>query len=227
MREPPWVGKVAQPLPTQPCAISAPDRIGLPGLGVITIEQEQFIVEAATLDQTARVWACLGDAARALWWRSVGAQVTQGAVVARGDEVVLLTGASRLGASLTALGLWRRGWSLICDGVVPLLNNVAMMTAPEVVIDASALPLVGNPDAEESLADRPRVVVPITGHESASLTHTVTLRPRVAPIVPSATKDATKEANGIVCEWGWGGDQDRLLANLPIRVGEAIEQVLP
>lgn len=222
MREPHWVGKVAQPVPTQHCAISAPDRIGLPGWGVITVEEDQFVVEAASLDEAARVWACLGDAARALWWRSVGAQVTQGAVMARGDDVVLLTGASRMGASLTALGLWRRGWSLICDGVVPLFDDVAMETAPEVVIDRSALPLVGDPDAEESLADRPRVVVPIAGHQSASLTHTVTLRPRVASIVPNATGGAS----GIVCEWGWGGDQDRLLANLPVRVGEAIERVL-
>jgi hypothetical protein len=186
------------------------------------ITENRFVVEAATMEDAACVWACLGDAARALWWRSVGARVEQGAVMARGDEIVHLTGASRMGASLTALGLWRRGWSLICDGVIPLLDDIVMPTASAIEVDPSALPLVGNPHAEVLPTGRPRVAVPVRGHDAASITHTVRVRPRVAPIAPSTRQTGDE----IVCEWGWCGDRERQLKNLPIRVAEAIEVAL-
>jgi hypothetical protein len=220
VREPDWVFQRAAAPALGPCALTGSNYIGLAGCGVIAVTDDSFIVQAPTHGQAAFLWASLGDGARAKWWTGRGAQVLQGAVMAWGSDVVHITGASRMGASLTALGLGRRGWSLLCDGVVPILDGECVVTSPHVTIDAQDLPLVGNPMAVELPTARPRASVALPQHHDAAITSTLHLRLRVAPITPRIISGGDKD----ILEWGAGGDRDHTLANLPIRVADEIER---
>lgn len=220
MREPDWVFQWAAAPALGPCALTDSNSIGLAGCGVIAVTDDSFIVRAPSHGQAAFLWASLGDAARAKWWTGRGAQVLQGAVLARGSDVVHITGPSRMGASLTALGLWRRGWSLLCDGVVPILDGECVVTSPHVTIDAQDLPLVGNPAAVELPTARPRVNVALPQHHDAAITTTLHLRLRVAPITPRIISGGEQD----ILEWGAGGDRDHILANLPIQVADEIDR---
>jgi hypothetical protein len=220
VREPDWVFQRASAPALGPCALTGSNSIGLAGCGVIAVTDDSFIVRAPTQEQAAFLWASLGDAARAKWWTGQGAQVLQGAVLARGSNVVHITGPSRMGASLTALGLWRLGWSLLCDGVVPILDGECVVTSPHVTIDSQDLPLVGNPAAMKLPTSRPRVNVAIPQHHNAAITTTLLLRLRVAAITPRIVSGADQH----ILEWGAGGDEEHLRANLPIRVADEIER---
>jgi len=154
-------------------------QLGLADLGVVTVRPDAITVSGPDAAARECLWDRLGDWALGQWHLANGRIVVRGAAVAREGHGVVLTGSSRCGASVTALVMCTRGWSLVSDGIVVIdVSGVILARAPEVVADTDAVaPLPASMPRRALRTGSPRTAVSVPGAPSTAMTDLVRVHP--------------------------------------------------
>lgn len=95
--------------------------LSIADVGSVTVNSGGVTSVASGTAHHDRLAAIAGDWAWGQWLAFGGRYAFHGATLTREGFTLALVGAPRAGVSLAALALCRRGWSLIADGVCPLV----------------------------------------------------------------------------------------------------------
>lgn len=92
--------------------------LGFPEIGTVSVSCDGVTIASPTELAWDAAWNRLGHWASAQWFLFHGYLVLPGAVVEKNGQAVALVGATRVGASATALQLTRNGFGVVSDGIV-------------------------------------------------------------------------------------------------------------
>lgn len=119
------------------------DGVGLltlPGLGSARVSEAGIVLLTPDTTSALGLWARIGDWALAQVLQARGLTVLRGAAIGRGDQVLVLSGPPRCGASISALIACLHGWGLVADGHVVLDASGRILNwSEEVVVDSDVI----------------------------------------------------------------------------------------
>lgn len=144
----------------------------LPRLGSARISAAGIVLQTPDQPTAEALWARIGDWASAQCLQARGLTVLRGAAIGRGDQVVVLSGPPRCGASISALIASRQGWGLVADGHVVIGEDGRVLNASsEVVLDTHAISMLPAQFARRALpTQRPRTAVTVDTHPGGVMT---------------------------------------------------------
>jgi hypothetical protein len=144
--------------------------LGLPSLGRVRVGRDRIEVSAPDAESRAATWARLGDWAVSQWAGAHGHWTSRGTVVVHEGRAYAITGPSGAGASLLALALAARGWSVLSDGVVVVdRHGRALAGEPGIAVDARAVQGLPQYRRRALPTGVPRVRVEAEWHDDAPL----------------------------------------------------------
>ncbi len=147
----------------------------LPRLGSARISASGIVLQTPDQPTAEALWARIGDWASGQALQARGLTVMRGAAIGRGEQVVLLSGPPRCGASISALIASRQGWGLVADGHVVVGSDGRVLNASnEVVLDTHAISMLPPQFARRELpTERSRTAVTVDTHPGGVVTDVV------------------------------------------------------
>ena len=144
----------------------------LPCMGVALLSADGIVLEVPDEGAAAALWARIGDWASAQVLQARGIVVFRGAAIARDDQVAVIAGTPRCGASMSALIATRRGWGLVADGYVAIDAERRILNRSDyVVVDSHTLTqLPANVPRRDLPTKRPRTAVTVDSHDGGTMT---------------------------------------------------------
>ena len=147
----------------------------LPCLGVARLSADGIVLDVPDESAAAALWARIGDWASAQVLQARGIVVFRGAAIARDEQVVVIAGTPRCGASMSALIATRRGWGLVADGYVAIDAERRILNRSDcVVVDSHTLTQLPQDVPRRDLpTKRPRTAVTVETHEGGTMTDVI------------------------------------------------------
>lgn len=145
------------------------DGVGLltlPGLGSARLNESGIVLLTPDVTTAQALWSRIGDWAVAQVLQARGFTVLRGAAIGRGDQVMVLSGPPRCGASISALIACLHEWGLVVDGHVVLDSSGRILNSSrEVVVDSDVITVLPPSFARRALPTRrPRSAVTVDAH---------------------------------------------------------------
>lgn len=193
--------RTAAPASSTVCFPAGGVRWEVAGKGAITVSPQTVVVEFVDESSRDAVLQVGHPWAWGQWLALNGIFAFAGAVVSNGSSTVALLGSPRTGVSLTALSLSRRGWTLVSDGICPLIRGVAetagrvvaVESRPVIQIDEIVARTFPPPESHQSArTPRGRVDIEVAGCSSQPLSAILSVVPtpiRTEPVVVGVESD--------------------------------------